>query len=183
MNTIFNFQNENFNFRVPNGSDISDEEYRKFGFYSGSNLIGIPADAPAGSWFQWISFPLNGNVRYPAQIGFWTDAGTVKMYARSAGTDGNAVFKDWSEIITKNAIKTVSGVLTETATQAFNIGGSGGTPYLLSAQIQLTSGVWSDMRTIEDFVRIDNNDKQVNIVKTTAAKYVGYQVRFAFLRL
>lgn len=51
-------------------------------------------------------------------------------------------------------------------------------PYLVAAQIQLTDGVWSDLRTLNDIVRIDNNQNQIALIKQNAAAYVNYQVRF-----
>lgn len=83
----------------------------------------------------------------------------------------------------KANIFTVSGYLTNTSTNtAFNLGKTYSTPpYLLAAQIQLTNGVWSDLRTLDGITRIDNNTNQVNVIKETAATYANYLVRFVFL--
>ena len=83
----------------------------------------------------------------------------------------------------KASLFTVSGYLNNTsANNAFNLNKAYSTPpYLLSAQIQLTSGVWSDMRTLTGITRIDNNNNQVNVIKETATTYANYMVRFVFL--
>lgn len=87
-------------FAVPNGSDINDEKYRKFGFYSGQRLL----NAPTNAWFQWLTFPLNNNPEYPVQLGFWVDnhSGDVRMYTRAlTDVSGAHAWKNWVEIATK----------------------------------------------------------------------------------
>jgi hypothetical protein len=71
-------------------------------------------------------------------------------------------------------------MLTDTSpSQTFNLPSTLITPpHLLSAQIQLNAGVWTDIRTLDGFTRIDNNAKQINIIRTTANTYADYQVRF-----
>lgn len=78
---------------------------------------------------------------------------------------------------------TVNGIVGENTTQAFNLGSHDNFPYLLSAQILLSNNVWSDLQMMEDIIRIDNNKVQVNLIKATASKYAGFQVRFVFLCL
>ena len=87
-------------FAVSNGSDINDEKYRKFGFYSGQRLL----NAPTNAWFQWLTFPLNNNPEYPVQLGFWVDnhSGDVRMYTRALTDVSDAhAWKNWVEIATK----------------------------------------------------------------------------------
>ena len=87
-------------FAVSNGSDINDEKYRKFGFYSGQHLL----NAPTNAWFQWLTFPLNNNPEYPVQLGFWVDnhSGDVRMYTRAlTDVSGAHAWKNWVEIATK----------------------------------------------------------------------------------
>ncbi len=101
-------------FNVPEGSDIDTEKYRKFGFYSGKGLV----NAPTNAWFQWLTFPLNGNLKYPAQIGFWVDnhSGDVRMYTRAlSDVSGTHVWKNWVEIATNEKFKII-----ESAEIAFN---------------------------------------------------------------
>lgn len=54
-------------------ADINDDEYSKFGFYSGNNLI----NAPIKSWFQFLSFPMNNNRNYVLQIGYGVTTGRI----------------------------------------------------------------------------------------------------------
>lgn len=80
-------------------------------------------------------------------------------------------------------IRTAAGVFNDTSTnQLFNISGSSsGNTYLLAAQIQLSTGTWSDLRTMDGITRIDCNTLQVNVIKSSAAIYAGYYVRFVLL--
>ena len=80
-------------------------------------------------------------------------------------------------------IRTAAGVFDNTSTtQTFNISGSSnGDTYLLAAQIQLFTGVWSDLRTMDGIMRIDYNAPLVNVIKSNAEIYAGYFVRFVFL--
>ena len=80
-------------------------------------------------------------------------------------------------------IRTAAGVFNDTSTtQTFNISGSSdGNTYLLAAQIQLYTGVWSDLRTLDGIMRIDYTAPLVNVIKSSAEIYAGYFVRFVFL--
>ena len=80
-------------------------------------------------------------------------------------------------------IRTAAGVFDATSTtQTFNISGSSdGNTYLLAAQIQLYTGVWSDLRTLDGIMRIDYTAPLVNVIKSSAEIYAGYFVRFVFL--
>ncbi len=80
-------------------------------------------------------------------------------------------------------IRTAAGVFNDTSiNQLFNISGSSsGNTYLLAAQIQLSTGTWSDLRTMDGITRIDCNTLQVNVIKSSAAIYAGYYVRFVLL--
>lgn len=98
----FNQLNEKlipFNFRVPSGSDINDTEFCQFGFYSGAHLV----NAPTTGWFQWLTFPLNGNTDYPAQLGFVVEQGKTRIFTRGiiSETSGEKTWTDWAEYATK----------------------------------------------------------------------------------
>lgn len=91
--------------------------------------------------------------------------------------DFEKVVENVNELNTKNV--TVHGILIETTNQTFDVPVTcQDVPYLVAAQIQLTDGVWSDLRTLNDIVRIDNNQNQIALIKQNAAAYVNYQVRF-----
>ncbi len=80
-------------------------------------------------------------------------------------------------------IRTAAGLFNNTSIiQTFDISGSSyGDTYLLAAQIQLFTGVWSDLRTMDGIMRIDYNASQVNVIKSSAEIYADYYVRFVFL--
>ena len=89
------------------GEDINDSKFCRFGFYSGIGLL----NAPTAGWFQWLTFPLNGNIKYPAQLGFWIDNHTnnARMYTRAmSSATGSEVWSSWVEVITKNDVFFVS---------------------------------------------------------------------------
>ena len=91
------------NFNVAKGEDINDSKFCRFGFYSGQGLL----NAPTAGWFQWLTFPLNGNIKYPAQLGFWIDNHTnnARMYTRAmSSATGSEVWSSWVEVITKNDV-------------------------------------------------------------------------------
>lgn len=95
------------NFNVAKGEDINDSKFCRFGFYSGHGLL----NAPTAGWFQWLTFPLNGNIKYPAQLGFWIDNHTnnARMYTRAmSSATGSEVWSSWVEVITKNDVFFVS---------------------------------------------------------------------------
>jgi len=83
----------------------------------------------------------------------------------------------------KSSYYVVNGDLTGVVTQAWNLPTQNGgkPPYLLSAQIQLDAGIWSDLRTLPKIVLIAANSAQVALTKDAAESYVGYQVRFLFM--
>lgn len=82
-------------------------------------------------------------------------------------------------------IFTVQGLLNSNAAAVtFNLPKNYSTPpYLISAQIQLNNGVWTDMRTLEGFTHIRNDISQVRIDRTSATYYADYFVRFLFIAL
>ena len=97
--------------------------------------------------------------------------------ASSLTTTSKEVVGAINELNTKNV--TVHGILIESTNQTFDMPATyQDPPYLVAAQIQLTDGVWSDLRTLNDIVRIDNNQNQIALIKQNAAAYVNYQVRF-----
>jgi hypothetical protein len=83
----------------------------------------------------------------------------------------------------KSSYYVVNGDLTGVVTQVWNLPTQNGgkPPYLLSAQIQLDAGIWSDLRTLPKIVLIAANSAQLSLVKDAAESYVGYQVRFLFM--
>lgn len=85
-----------------------------------------------------------------------------------------------TNMVQKNSFIAVAGLLKDTAaSDMFDLGTVfKSAPYLIAAQIQLESGVWTDMRSISDFKMINNNTKQVRVEKTNASVYANYQVRF-----
>lgn len=116
LNNVNSFQNQinelnekliPLNFNVDKGEDINDSKFCRFGFYSGQGLL----NAPTAGWFQWLTFPLNGNIKYPAQLGFWIDNHTnnARMYTRAmSSATGSEVWSSWVEVITKNDVFFVS---------------------------------------------------------------------------
>ena len=75
----------------------------------------------------------------------------------------------------------VSGYITNSISQTFDLpAGLSSAPYLIAAQIQLETGVWTDVRTISTFTMFNNNQLQIRIEKSSASGYVGYLIRFLF---
>jgi len=76
---------------------------------------------------------------------------------------------------------TVSGYVTNSYSQTFTLpAGLSSVPFLIVAQIQMETGVWTDARTISAFTMFNNNQLQIRTEKSSADKYVGYLVRFMF---
>lgn len=106
-----------FDFYVPSGSDINDPEFSKFGFYSGANLV----NAPTASWFQWFTFPLNGNPNYPAQLGFTIERGNTRIFTRGTLIEGSSkVWADWVEYITKTYADNMFKII-EKSSESFSV--------------------------------------------------------------
>lgn len=106
-----------FDFYVPSGSDINDPEFSKFGFYSGVNLV----NAPTASWFQWFTFPLNGNPNYPAQLGFTIERGNTRIFTRGTLIEGSSkVWADWVEYITKTYADNMFKII-EKSSESFSV--------------------------------------------------------------
>ena len=97
-----------------------------------------------------------------------------------SGTMANQISELNTNMVQKNSFITVYGLLKNTAaSDTFDLGTVyKSAPYLIAAQIQLESGVWTDMRSISDFKMINNNTKQVRVEKANAFVYANYQVRF-----
>lgn len=51
-------------------------------------------------------------------------------------------------------------------------------PMMISAQIQLSGNVWTDLNKISEITAIRNNANQIRIEKISADTYANYQVRF-----
>lgn len=84
-----------FDLSLSSGEDINDKKYSRFGFYSGSNL----ANAPTTGWFNFLTFPLNGNPDFPIQIGYSIESALSlpACWIRSkGGTDKSWV--SWKEV-------------------------------------------------------------------------------------
>lgn len=99
------------NFNVSKGENINDSKFCRFGFYSGQGLL----NAPTAGWFQWLTFPLNGNIKYPAQLGFWIDNHTnnARMYTRAmSSATGSEIWSSWNEIITNDKILIIDKLFT-----------------------------------------------------------------------
>ena len=93
------------------GENINDSKFCRFGFYSGQGLL----NAPTAGWFQWLTFPLNGNIKYPAQLGFWIDNHTnnARMYTRAmSSATGSEIWSSWNEIITNDKILIIDKLFT-----------------------------------------------------------------------
>lgn len=94
----------------------------------------------------------------------------------------NSIDSDLSKKLDSGKIFTLSGYLNGTSSsnsfmfeKTYNK-----IPYLIAAQIQLSSNVWSDLRQDTNITRIENNTNSVNVIKTSAAALENYMVRFAF---
>ena len=113
-----------------------------------------------------------------------TEAGIAALDAAAGKTLKDEVTQLNSDKLDKARITIVSGLLSSDSNQAFNIGGTHTSPpYLIAAQIQMYENVWSDMRSISAFQRIDNNNSQISVVRESAEQYANYQVRFAVIDL
>ena len=59
----------------------------------------------------------------------------------------------------------------------------GHVPHILSAEIQLSSGVWSDMRIYNDkFINIAVDSKQLRVDRNNNTDYANYMVRFLLMK-
>ena len=94
----------------------------------------------------------------------------------------NSIDSDLSKKLDSGKIFTLSGYLNGTSSSnSFMFEKTYNTiPYLIAAQIQLSSNVWSDLRQDTNITRIENNTNSVNVIKTSAAALENYMVRFAF---
>ena len=91
------------NFCVPDGSDLNDPQFCGFGFFSGKKLV----NAPTAGWFQWLTFPLNGNKEYPIQVGVYNDnnQGKARAIMRAGNVysneDKTMIWGEWVELAGK----------------------------------------------------------------------------------
>ncbi len=156
---------------------LTDEGYKLCSHWTSSNTVefddGNTAETKVGS-INGISDSLTANNSNVAL----STAGGFNLQSQIDELNTNLNLK-----LNSDKIFTVTGYLNNTsASNTFSLGKTYGTaPYLLSAQIQLSSGVWSDMRKNDNITRIDNNASQVNVIKNTASALANYMVRFVFL--
>lgn len=84
-----------FDLSLSSREDINDKKYSRFGFYSGSNLV----NAPTTGWFNFLTFPLNGNPDFPIQIGYSIESALslpVCWIRSKGGTDKS--WTNWKEV-------------------------------------------------------------------------------------
>lgn len=60
--------------------DINEDYFSKFGLYSGKSLENAPS--PSGGWFTFFTLPMNNNIKYALQIGFYNSNNTVHYMVR-----------------------------------------------------------------------------------------------------
>lgn len=65
------------NLNLPEQVDMNN--FNGFGFFSGINL----KNSPTTGWFQFMVFPLNNNLKYAVQIGFFPVSGSYRFFIRS----------------------------------------------------------------------------------------------------